>query len=194
MLVHPDGSRTVTMTVRLDATKVSRVTTVRVDAQFRPLDAYQMLWTEGEFRGSGYFWVEGQILNAVVTANTGTLQQTVEVPKRFSWVTHPLGADGLHMWYFDEQGPRVQTATVYNTDTLGKSLGSILGRVHDVKLELLGEEEIDVPAGRFLTKKYLMDERLEIWVGVEDPLMVKMRNQSKDRLYELVELSRTDLR
>lgn len=123
----------------------------------------------------------------------GLLSQKVDVPQEFSWVTHPLGADGLHMWYYDKERGGSQRATVYNTDTLGQTLGSILGKVHAVDLELLGTEIIRVPAGKFQTNKYLMDGRLEIWVEPENNLMIRMRNTKKDRLYELTELDRLDV-
>ena len=193
MLTHPDGSKTVIMLVRLDATQVSRSVTLRVAANRRPIEAYQSLWVGGEFRGSGHYWVDGNRLRANVLSPEGHLEQRVKVPDSFSWVTHPLGGDALHMWYYDREKGGVQSGTVYNTDTLGVGLGSILGRVHAADLELVGNETVEVPAGRFETERFLMDGRLEIWIEPERDLMVKMRSPARDRLYELVELAETPL-
>lgn len=185
---HPDGSQTIRMNVRLDDTEVSRDVVLRVDAGLRPIDSYQSLWTGGLHRGSGYYWVQGSRLNAVLTGPNGTLTQSVEVPERFSFVSHPLGADGWHFWYYDSVLGGEQQATVYNTDTLGLGVGSILATVHDTPIELIGVETIQVPAGEFSAFRFRMDGRLEIWVEHEHLFMVRMTNESRDRLYELVKL------
>lgn len=186
---HPDGSQTIRMTVRLDDTEVLRDVVLRVDGALKPIDSYQTLWTAGEHRGSGYYWLEGNRLNAVLTGPQGTLTQSAEVPDQFSFVSHPLAADGWHFWYYDWDQAGVQSATVYNTDTLGLTVGSILARVHETPVEFLGNEVIDVPAGTFSTWRFLMDGRLEIWVDREHFFMVRMTNTSRDRLYELGHLA-----
>lgn len=193
LLVHPDGSRTSTSSVRLDATEVSRTVTQRVDANMRPIDAYQHLWSGGEFRGAGFFQVLGNSMHVTLTTPNGQMKQVVPVPEHFSWVQHPLGTDGWHMSYYDEAKGGVQKATVYNTHTLGNTRGSILGSVHQTDLELLGTETVTVEAGTFETKKYLLDGRMEIWVEPGDLIMVRMRVESRDRLYELKRLQRTNL-
>lgn len=182
---HPDGSQTIRMTVRLDDTEVLRDVVLRVDERLRPIDSYQTLWTAGEHRGSGYYWLEGPRLKSVLTGPQGTLTQSVDVPDQFSFVSHPLAADGWHFWYYDWDQGGTQSATVYNTDTLGLSVGSILARVHETPMEFIGEETIEVPAGAFSTWRFRMDGRLDIWVDREHFFMVRMTNESRDRLYEL---------
>ena len=193
VLVHPDGSRTSISTVRLDATEVVRTVTQRVDKNMRPLDAYQHLWSGGMFRGSGYFQVRGDTLHTALLTPTGTLEQTVAVPEHFSWVNHPLATDAWHMSHYDRAKKGRQSTVVFNTHTLGDTIGSISGRVHPADLELVGTETIDVPAGRFETEKFLMAGTLEIWIEPKRLLMVRMRVAAADRLYELTKLETTTL-
>lgn len=190
MTVHPDGSRTMRMNVKLDDTQVARDVILRVDSLMRPIDSYQTLWTQGQHRGSGYYWVENDRMHALINGPGGRLEQSVLVPREFSFVSHPLGADGWHHWYYDFQRVGVQQVTVFNTDTLGLTIGSILGRAHEVDLEKLGEEKLTVQAGTFDTVVLLMDRRLKIWVDKPTLTMVRMTNESKDRHYELVQWHR----
>jgi hypothetical protein len=65
----------------------------------------------------------------------------------------------------------------------GKSLGVVTGKKYDrYQLDSLGEEEIELPAGRFLTLhlRVQTDSTLDIWIAVErQNLPVKIRFTDK---------------
>jgi len=185
--VHPDGSRTMRMLVRIDETGVLRDVVLRVDPRYRPLETYMSLWVKGQWMGSGLFSVSGTTLDAVVNGPTGRLTQLVAVPDGFSMVSHPVAADGWHFWYYDEAAGGVQPGTVYNPETLGGGTGAILGRVQKLPLRLVGDEQVETPAGRFLTRHWEMASAFHVWVAETNRMMVRMTLESADREYVLVE-------
>lgn len=189
MSVHPDGSRTMRITKRIDDTQLLRDVVLRVDERLRPIDSYQSLWKDGKHRGSGFYMVDGDSMRAVVNAPNGILTQTLAVPDRFSFVARPQAALGWHLWYFDFKKGGVQTATMYTLDRDGLGVGSILATLDDYDVELLGQELVETPAGTFDTWRLMIAGRLELWVDREEMLMVRLINAASDRLYELVQLS-----
>ncbi len=189
MSVHPDGSRTIRMSTKIDETKVARDVTLRIDAKFRPIEHYQSLWVEGVHRGSGLFRVQDGQLLATVFGPSGRLEQTLPAPPRMSFVSHPLGGDGWHFWDYDfARGGRQQTA-VYNTDTYGRGIGSILGRLETIDIELLGEEKLTTPAGSFDTWRFQMTPEFIVWVDKAERFLVRM-DAHGTRRYVLTELRR----
>jgi len=187
LTLHPDGSRTMRMLVRIDATGVLRDVVLRVDARYRPLETYMSLWVKGQWMGSGLFSVSGTTLDAIVNGPTGRLTQQLTVPDGFSMVSHPVAADGWHFWYYDEAAGGSQPGTVYSPETLGGGTGSILGRVQKLPLRLLGDEEVETPAGRFPTRRWEMAGAFHVWVAEANRMMVRMTLESADREYVLVE-------
>lgn len=185
--VHPDGSRTMRMFVRIADTGVLRDVTYRVDPGFRPKEMYTSLWVKGKPAGSGLYTVTGNRLEAIVNGPHGRLTQEVAVPERFSMVPHPVATDGWHFWYYDEAKGGVQEGSVYNPDTLGAGAGSILGVRQSLPLRLVGREEVTTPAGTFATRHFEMAGAFQIWVAEADAMMVRMTLPAADREYVLVE-------
>jgi len=66
-------------------------------------------------------------------------------------------------------------------------LGEGYSRIHD-----LGEEILEVPAGRFTTRHIRIDvpgvDDFEVWAGGEDCLPVQLRSKNLRQTYVLVEL------
>lgn len=189
MSEHPDGSKTMRITKRIDDTQLFRDVVLRVDARLRPIDSYQSLWKDGKHRGSAIYMVDGDTMRSVINAPNGVLTQSLHIPDRFSFVARPQAALGWHFWYFDFEKGGVQTATMYTLDRDGLGVGSILASLEEYTVELLGEEEIETAAGVFLTWRMLVAGRLEVWIDQQDLWMVRLINAGADRLYELVELA-----
>jgi hypothetical protein len=165
---------------------------MRVDADLRPIDSYVSLWKDGEHKGTGYYWKEGQYLHSVLTAPNGTLRQSAEVPREFSIATRPQAAFGWHLWYYDFTKRGIQPTTVYVIEKWGLGVGSILADVQKLEAELLGEERISVGAGDFDAWRFRIGPIYELWIDKADFNFIKLVVAKKNCVYELVELHEGD--
>jgi len=195
LTVHTDGSRTIRMTNPLKATQILRDVVLRVDRNYRPLHAHVSHWYQGRHRGAGFYWTEGSYLHAVVSAPNGTLRQTVAVPGKFSIGSRPQAPFAWHAAYYDFEKRGVQVGTAYVMDRPGDSVGSILGEVVPVEVELIGEDELTVGAGTFDTWHFRIAKDLELWVDKKEFITVKLVSYEYEYekpevlLFELVELN-----
>lgn len=164
---------------------------MRVDGSMRPIDSYQSLWKGGVNRGSAFYWTHGDELSVVSKAPNGVLTQTIEVPGNFSIATRPQAAFAWHLWYYDFDRRGTQKASIYVVDREGLSVGSILGELVQMDVELLGEEQIMVEAGRFDTWRFRVGTEYELWADKKDLLTVRLVVAKKNRIYELTELIET---
>lgn len=192
--VHPDGTRTMQAMNLYGSPGVQRHVVYRVDARFRPLEAYLLYWVGGVWRGSGLFTVDGDRLS--VTANTpnGLLTQNVKVPAEFSFIPHPLSTDAWHMSYYDKKKGGDQTITVYDMDGGAAGPGALLGRLYTQNLRFIGAEKMTTPAGEFDVDHFKIDQAVDIYVTGPDSLMVKFVWPPADRVYELVKLERNTVK
>ena len=58
LTVHPDGSKTMRNTTRLDNTLILRDVVTRVSKNYDPLDVFVSHWLDGAHRGTGFYVVE----------------------------------------------------------------------------------------------------------------------------------------
>lgn len=188
LTVHPDGSRTMQALNRYGSPGVQRHVTYRVDATFRPLEAYLLYWVGGQWKGSGFFSVHGDTLDAVANTPNGTLTHTLKVPQNFSFIPHPLSTDAWHMGYYDKKKGGTQTITVYDMDAGAAGPQALMGKLYTQKLDYLGAETITTPAGTFATDHFKIDSAVDIYVTGPDAIMVKFVWSPADRVYELVTL------
>lgn len=185
---HPDGSKTLRMTNPITDTGIWRDIVQRVDARMRPIDSYQSLWKDGKNRGSAFYWMEGSRVNVVANSPNGTLEQSIEVPEKFSIATRPQASFSWHLWYYDFEKKGPQTTNIFVIDREGLGVGSILGEMNSLTADLIGEEALTTKAGRFDTWKFQMGSEYVLWVDKKDFLTVRLDVPKKNRTYELVEL------
>lgn len=190
LTVFQDGSKTIRITNNLGETSFFRDVVLRVEENLRPVDLYISHWQDGAHRGTGYYWLNGGKISALISAPEGLLQQTIDVPEKFSIATRPQATFGWHFWYFDFDKGGSQSANIFVTaEPVGKDVGSITGYMEEFEVKLLGEERIRVPAGTFDTWHLMVGGVYEIWVEKQDLLTVKLLREAKNRVYELVELN-----
>jgi len=187
--VHPDGSRTMQAMSQYGSPGVQRHVVYRVDAGFRPIEAYLLYWVGGQWRGSGLFSVHGDKLSAVANTPNGVLTHEVKVPENFSFIPHPLATDAWHMAYYDKAKGGEQTITVYDMDGGAAGPQALLGRLYTQKLRFLGNERMTTAAGTFETEHFKIDDAVDIYVTGPDAIMVKFLWTPADRVYELIELA-----
>lgn len=173
LTVHPDSSRTMQTVNRMDLLNAQRHVTLRVEANFRPLEVMAVYYTGGQWRGTGLFTVNGDTLDATVRTPEGMLRQTRTVPKRFSFIPHPLATDAWATWSYDRAAGGLQERTVYDMDGNASSAGSMLGKLHSQSLEFLGSEEMTTPAGTFQTDHFRAGANADIYLTGPDAILVR---------------------
>lgn len=199
--VHGDGARILRAMSEIFETRVLRDVSLRVGPDWCPRDCFVRLTVADQFRGSGWFVFDEQEATAeVLEAPAARLSQRVRLDGRVrSFGTHPITGDGWHAALFDMTGPRQQyfdrlmiSSYAFDGATGPELLPLAFG------LELLGIEELTVPAGRFRCRhfRFLLQKSefhdhppYEIWV-TDDGDCVVVRAQvgaPRDLLYELVE-------
>jgi hypothetical protein len=191
LTVHPDGTRTMQALNRYGSPGVQRHVTYRVDANFRPLEAYMLYWVGGAWKGSALFSVHGDRLTAVANTPNGRLTHAIAVPENFSFIPHPLSTDAWHMAYYDKKKGGAQTINVYDMDAQAAGPQALLGRLYTQKLEFLGTKEMTTKAGTFTTDHFKIEDTVDIYVTGPDSIMVKFVWTPADRIYELVKLEQS---
>lgn len=186
--VHPDGSRTLQTRNRLDQAGYQRHVTHRVAENFRPLEITSVYWVKGEWRGTGLFSIDGNTLNAVVKTPDGLIQQTRSVPDLFSFIPHPLQTNAWPAWYYDKTKGGPQTMTVYDMDAGAQAVSSMMGKMYDQTLTYMGEVEVSVPAGSFMTDHFRIDDAVDLYITGPDAIMVRFQWLPADRDYVLTHL------
>lgn len=158
-----------------------------------PTDAYIRLQVENQLTGIGYFRVEADKLRVVADCSeTGQTMQTLTIPPDFfSIVTHSVMLEGWTVFNYDRAVKGEQTRTIYNTSTRWNGTDGPLGRLETCRVNLLGEEEITVPAGTFKATHFTIDSdttkvpTAHLWVAGEDKILLRYDWGETDHEYVL---------
>ena len=180
MDVHRDGSRVIAAHCEIDdAPPVVRDVNLRVDARNRPRECFVRIAVGGEFRGSGWFSFNG--LEAQCEASTileGRVSQRVPLAAELrAFGNHAIINDAWAMSLYDlSKGPGRQAffMLLSSPDHRGAT-GPMLYPV-DLTIEYLGEEDIEVSAGRFRARHFrFLDVGMpeehpdyDVWVTADD--------------------------
>ena len=163
---------------------------LRVAESFRPRTAFVSYWVANGYKGSASFQVRENRLSATYSGPAGLLTEDIDVPQQFSIGTHPVSADGWHLWYAEKSDP-AQTCGAINLYSLEASADiakPIMGALVAMPCEIVGPENIETPAGSFDTMHYRLAGSSDLWVTGEDRILVRMIQERFDREYLLVEL------
>jgi len=188
LMVHPDGSRTMMIWHDLAAKDAQFSVLLRVAENFRPLSAYVSYWVESGYKGHTLFSVSDEQVTARASGPTGDQVQVLDVPEYFSIGTHPVSADGWHLWYADKLPADNAAINLYSLEASADLKKPILGTLVQMPIEIVGPEIVETPAGRFDTTHYRMMGATDLWVTGEDRLLVRMVQSRFDREYVLTEL------
>jgi hypothetical protein len=189
LVVHPDGSRTLSISSDLTARNAWFTVVLRAAADFRPLEAYASYWNAGTFKGSGRFIVDGDRVLAESNGPASGLQRReTPVPARFSIGAHPVSGDGWHTASFDPAGPPRQQVNLYSVEAGADRAKPVLGTVLPLEMEYVGEETIEVPAGRFTVARYRLAGMNDLWVYGPDRIVIKSELPARGLRYVLTSL------
>ena len=175
-----DGSRTLRCFARTDDSRFVRDAVSTIDPEGRPIDCFVRLQLASRWIGSGYLrTVDNRLRVTVDAADTGPVDQEENVPARFHIVTHAVMLDGWSFWSYDHRHGGEQSLVVYNTSTRWDGTDGPAGKLESLEAVLQGEEEVEVPAGRFQARRYrLWSETIgsppaTLWVHGDDHLLVR---------------------
>lgn len=189
LAVHVDGSRTVSISSDLTSRNAWFTVVLRSAADFRPLEAYADYWNGGVHKGSGLFRVEGERVFAESRGKTSGVQRSeTVVPARFSIGAHPVSADGWHTASHDATKPGKQQISLYSVEAGADPAKPVLGTLVSLDIEFLGEETIEVPAGRFETRRYRLAGMNDLWVHGPERIVVKSELPARGLRYVLTSL------
>jgi hypothetical protein len=159
----------------------------------RPVDAFIRLQVADRWIGSGYLHVQDGAMDVIADgAETGHSVQRLAVPEDFfSIATHAVMLDGWMYFNYDRLTGGEQQRVFYNTSTRLDGADGPLGRVETCRVKMIGEEEVEVPAGRFKAMRFQMDsDNLEfpassLWVAGEDKILLRCDWHELDLEYVL---------
>ena len=159
----------------------------------RPVDAFIRLQVADRLIGSGYFHIRDGAMDVISDgAKTGHSVQTLIVPPDyFSIATHAVMLDGWMYFNYDRLMGGEQLRMFYNTSTRLDGADGPLGRVETCRVNLIGEEEVEVPAGKFKAAHIQVDsDNLEfpaasLWVAGEDKILLRCDWRELDLEYVL---------
>jgi hypothetical protein len=98
-----------------------------------------------------------------------------------------VAGDGWHTAnYLAEQGG-VQQLSLFSLEAGPDVTKSVQGSIVPLSIERLGEETVEVPAGRFSTTRYRLAGMNDIWVTGPDRVVVKSEIPARKLRYVLVE-------
>jgi|GEM_PF-3126330 len=171
MTIQTDGSRTLRVLNERDVSGAQNNILLRVDSNFRPLEAFAQTYSSGSMLGSGFFVVDGTSLKVTVTGAEGLQQYTEDVPEKFSLLLHPPPADGWHFGqHYDHEKGGVQMGAICG---LGGVPGGVMCKTRDRAMEFLGKATLEVGAGTFETDHYKFGENTEIWTTGPHKIVVR---------------------
>jgi hypothetical protein len=176
-----DGTTTMRCLCMTDDSKFVRDVTLTRAKDGRPTDVFIRLQVEKQLVGIGYFRLEGNNLHIVTDGvETGHTVQTVNVPTgHFAIVTHAVMLDGWTIFNYDRAKGGEQSRAIYNTSTRWNGTDGPLGRLETYRVNLLGEEEVTVPAGTFKATHFTIDSDFikspasHLWVAGEDRILLR---------------------
>ena len=189
LFVYPDGSRSLQIWHDLFARDAQFNVTLRVAANYRPIEAFVSYWNAAQFKGSSLFRVQGASLTGQSSGPAGLVNQTLDVPEKFSIGTHPVAADGWHTAFFDPSGPDSQPISLVSVEASADLSKPVLGSMVSMPLVRVGRETIRVPAGKFVTTHYRLAGGNDLWVLDRDLLVVRSSVPGRDRDYVLTQLT-----
>ena len=195
-MVPHAGGRTLRAFCEMDDIGLSRDVTMALDAQSKPIDGYVRIIQHGAVRGSTLFLAGEKSIDCEgATQELGRVSQRKPLPAPLQYLgLHPLVGDALVTLSRGTDAPG-EFRTVHgitNSTSPNGELG-LLAMPTAIDVAFLGDETIDVPAGRFAAQHFALRWRPEwpaadIWVHGPLAMFLRLTWSMIDARYELVQL------
>jgi hypothetical protein len=188
-----DGSTTMRALVMTDDSKFVRDVIYTRGADGRPTDVFIRLQVAERLIGLGYFRVQGETMQVIVDGDeAGHVAQTLKVPTDyFSIITHAVMLDGWVIFNYDRARGGEQLRMCYNTSSHPNGTDGPLGRLENLRVRFVNEEEMEVPAGRFKATHFQIDSNHKdvptshLWVAGQDKILLRYDQSELDLEYIL---------
>lgn len=200
--VHRDGSRTLAAHCEIDdAPAVVRDINLRLDPAGHVGECFVRIAVGGRFRGAAWFaFGSAGACCEAMTAVEGRVSQRIEVaePAR-AFGNHAIANDGQIMRLYDlDQGPgRQRFSMLLSSPDHRGATGPLLYPV-ELTIEYVGEEDIEVAAGRFRARHFrFLDVGMpeehpdyDLWTSADDDYLTLRATVTgyMQTAYELVAL------
>lgn len=202
--MHQDGSRVLAAHCEIDdAPPVVRDVNLRVDARKRPRECFVRIAVDGQFRGSGWFWFDGNEAHCEsATTLEGRISQRFKLDgELLGFGNHAIINDSCAMALYDlSQGPGRQSFFMLLSSPDHR--GATGPMIYPVKLaiEYVGEENIQVIAGHFRARHFrILDVGMpeehpdyDLWVTADDDYVL-LRATVSGYMQTAYELTRYDV-
>jgi hypothetical protein len=183
-----DGTVTMRSLSMMDDSKLVRDVVYTRAKDGRPIDVFIRLQADDRMIGAGYFRVQGETMDVVADGvETGHSIQSVKVPPDFfSITTHSVMLDAWAYFNYDRAKGGEQLRTFYNTTSRLDAADGPLGRIETYRVTFNGEEEADVPAGKFKATHFRVKPELlktpaaHFWVAGEDKILLHCEYEDLD--------------
>jgi hypothetical protein len=197
--VRADGTRTLRAHCEMWDSGIVRDVVHTVSAGFVPLRSFITQDVGGIFQGEGWFaFGPTHLESMIVHGGAGRVDQleplTAPVP---FFIPHAVACDAWIPAGFDPAGSRTQVLAGgwRSSPRANGASGPLAEAMAPVRVSLLAEESVRVPAGTIATRRFALDQpdgqHDEVWVGVEQRgLLVQLRCDALNSWYRLAELER----
>jgi hypothetical protein len=190
------GGRTVRALCEMDDIGLLRDVTIALTPDWKPLDAFCRITKPGRVASTTWFNLTDDAL--IMEGNVegiGRISQRLPNSPRFTYIgLHPLQGDALVTTQVDQSRPGefMTIHSVTNSISPNGDIGLHAMPV-DIDVAFIGEEEIEVAAGRFTAWRYALRWSTEwppadVWVRQGDYVFLKMTWSMIENWYELTAL------
>ena len=188
LIVHPDGTRQITIAKDFRAVNAQQTIVARVDKNFRPLETYAAYWTAGGYKGAIFVTVRNRELRANAVGPKGHTEDLLEVPQNISVVHHGEIVNGWYLWADDANAKGEQNVSSYILNAAPGDDAQVSGLMRVSTFRRMGPERVATPAGTFDAVHYVMSG-LDMWIAGEDRLLVRQVDERNSREYLLTTIS-----
>jgi hypothetical protein len=202
LTINPDESRTLRTLTRSPKGDLLRDVNQLVDKDFRPIEAIGRLFFKGQAHGTVLRRVHNDKLQSWVWTRDMESPDYAEfdAPPRMTVGFHPIFHDAWKMNFHETSHADLQevfTHTVSNTWN-GSSLSH--GQKIRGKARFDGQEDVEVPAGRFPCERFYwhttFGKDIIVWRSGPHHLFVKLlvaKGDKEGTVYELAQFEQTDV-
>lgn len=191
---NPDGTHTAQSMTRFPGTSLVRHVTQTVNTEFMPMDGHLRLFVGSEFQGVLVRRVVGDEVTSLLIAPDGSPIEQAQLPGGADLVLgyHPTVVEGWKFTQCDRTVEGTQHVRILTTSATWNGGQMTHGKEVTLAIEYIGEEEIEVPAGKFVCDHYLwhtgaIDADIEVWTTGQDRICARVIGHAKGVTYELAE-------
>ena len=185
---HADGTRTVVSQYEPETDGASILSVVHVDAEFRPLEAWEQAKIRGEFFGASLLTVRGRSAVAIQIRPDSETTRFLQVPDRLALSSGLAAGRGWSSPIGGAASGAKQSSMLIMRDSRLRVPPTFAAIPRSRQFEPLGRESIEVPAGRFDAVRIRVVDGESIWISPKDRILIRSVDSARGTEQVLVEL------